>query len=68
MKLFQVNYLQDDDNGSYLTVGTNEDIAETITERELSSEKWNDESCLHYFNTIEIKEVDGYKIAVENKN
>lgn len=51
------------DDYSYLTVGTNEDTEETIRKREY--EKRNDWNCLYFLGANEIKEVDGHKIIVE---
>ena len=63
MKLFQCNYLENNDDETYLTVGNDSDTEDFIKERELSKTKdWN---CLYYFGVNEITEVDGYKIIVE---
>lgn len=63
MKLFQVNYLENNDDEQYLTVGTDEDTPETIEKREY--EKRNDWNCLYFLGATEVREVDGYKIIVE---
>lgn len=63
MKLFQVNYLENNDDETYLTVGTDEDTSETIEKREY--EKRNDWNCLYFLGAREISEVDGHKIIVE---
>lgn len=61
MKLFQVDYMDDCDDGMYLTVG---DSLEEVEEREckkLSSEL----SCFMGCWVFEVNEVDGHKIIVE---
>lgn len=63
MKLFQVNCLENNDDYSYLTVGTNEDTEETIEKREY--EKRNDWNCLYFLGATEIKEVGGRKIIIK---
>lgn len=63
MKLFQVNYLENNDDETYLTVGTDDDTSETIEKREY--EKRNDWNCLYFLSAREIEEVDGHKIIVE---
>ena len=65
MKLFNVDYTQDDDNGSYLTVGKDFDDDKSIMRRELSSKRWEDQSCLYHFDVSEVTKVDGYNIKVE---
>ena len=67
MKLFRIDYLLDDDDGSYLTVGEEKDTCEIIRQRELSSDRWRDEDCLWVFVVTEIVEVDGYPILVGDK-
>lgn len=62
-KLFQINYLQDNDDGHYLTVGEDNDTEETIRDREYG--RMEDTSCLYFFNASLIEEVDGRKIHVE---
>lgn len=68
MKLFNIVYTQDNDNGSYLVVGEDSDDDKSIINKELSSVKWEDQSCLYHVDAIEITEIDGYKIIVERKN
>lgn len=63
MKLFQVNYLENNDNEAYLTVGTDDDTSETIEKREY--EKRDDWNCLFFLGATETTEVDGHKITVE---
>ena len=62
MKLFQVNYLENNDDETYLTVGEDNDTAKTIEKREY--EKRNDWNCLYFLGATEIIEVDGLKINV----
>lgn len=63
MKLFQCNYLENNDDETYLTVGEDSDTVETISDRELNRrDDWN---CLYFFNVKEIKEVNGHKIIVK---
>lgn len=62
-KLFQINYMQDNDDGSYLTVGEDTDTKESVRDREY--EKLKDKSCLYFFDARLIEEVDGHKITVE---
>lgn len=64
MKLFEIRYLQDMDEGQYLIVGNDNDTEKTIEEKELNSERWKDKSCLYSFYATEIKEVDGHRILV----
>lgn len=63
MKLFKVNYLENNDEVTYLTIGTDEDTCETIEKREY--EKRNDWNCLYFLRAKEVTEVDGRKIIVE---
>lgn len=63
MKLFQVHYLDSNDGGSYLAVGTDEDTCETIEKRE--SKKRNNLELLYFLRAREIKEVDGHEIMVK---
>lgn len=63
MKLFQINYLENNDDVSYLTVGEDSDTTETIEKREY--QKRNDWNCLYFLGATEIKEVGGHKIIVE---
>lgn len=61
LKLFMVNYMDDCENESYLTVGNSK---EEVKERE--EEKLQEEcSCFMYCVVIEIDEIDGHKIVVE---
>lgn len=62
-KLFQINYMQDNDDYSYLTVGEDTDTEESVRDREY--EKLKDKSCLYFFSARLIEEVDGHKIIVE---
>ncbi len=63
MKLFLINYMEDNDKTYYLTIGTDEDTAKTIEKREYEKKKdWN---CLYFLYAEEISEVDGHKIAVK---
>lgn len=59
-KLYRVNYLQDNDSGTYLTIGSDDDTEDTVTARELES--FGDKSCLYSFHATEVKEVKGHKI------
>lgn len=63
-KLYKVDYLQDMDFGTYLTIGDNNDTDETVTKREL--EVFGDTSCLYSFYAKEINEVKGHKIVIED--
>lgn len=63
MKLFLVNYLENNDEESYLTIGTDDDTNETIEKRE--RQKRNDWNCLYFLSSTEIKEIDGHRIIVE---
>lgn len=61
MKLFRVDYMDDNDNDTYLTIGNSvEEVEERETEK-LSSEL----SCFLRCFVFEIDEVDGHKIIVE---
>ena len=62
-KLFQINYQQDNEYDSFLTVGEDNDTEESIRNRE--HEKFKDKSCLFFFDAVLIDEVDGHKIIVE---
>lgn len=64
MKLFRIDYLEDDDDECYLTVGSDDDSEDSIKERELN--KRDDWNCLYYLHAREVKEVDGHKIFVED--
>lgn len=63
VKLFQVNYLENNDNESYLTVGTDYDTSETI--EKIEYEKRNDWNGLYFLFAREISKVDGHKIIVK---
>lgn len=63
MKLFRIDYLEDDDHECYLTVGNDDSTEDSIKERELN--KRDDWNCLYYLFAIEIKEVGGHRIIVE---
>lgn len=63
MKLFRVDYLEDDDDESYLTVGNDSDTEDSIEERERN--KRDDWNCLYYLHAREVEEVDGHRIIVE---
>ena len=63
MKLFKIDYMENNDDGSYLTVGSDYDTEETIEQREY--DKRDDWNCLYFLGATEIKEVDGYRIIVE---
>lgn len=63
MKLFQISYMQDDDEGSYLTVAKDEDTEESIKKRELTKRDWE---CLYFLSALEITEVDGYPVTVSD--
>lgn len=61
MKLFIVDYMDDCDNETYLTVGNSK---EEVEERE--SEKLQKEcACFMYCFVREVNEIDGHKIIVE---
>lgn len=62
MKLFLVNYLEDNYDGHYLTVGTDQDTEEDIEKREYDKKDWG---FLYFFGVTEIKEVNGHKIILE---
>lgn len=64
MKLFMINYMEDDDEDSYLTIGKDDETEESVKEREIR--KRDDWNCLHFLYTKEIEEVDGHKILVES--
>lgn len=63
MKLFRIDYLEDDDHECYLTVGNDGDTEDSIKERELN--KRDDWNCLYYLFAREVREVDGHRIIVE---
>ena len=61
MKLFKVNYIDDGDDGSYLTVGN---LKEEVEERE--KDKLCDKlSCCMGYWVFAVNEVDGHKIFVD---
>ena len=63
MKLFIVDYMDDCDDDSYLTVG---ESLEEVQKRE--EEKLYEEcACLMYCYVREIREVDGYEVSVKGK-
>ena len=64
MKLFRVDYSEDDDDESYLTVGNDNDTEDSIEKREY--DKRDDWNCLYYLYAQEVKEVDGHRIIVED--
>jgi len=66
MKLFYVDYMEDMDSNSYLKVGEDSDTEDSIKEKELLG-FLKDIDCLYYVGVNEIKEVDGYKVILENK-
>ena len=61
MKLFQVDYIDDCDEGTFLTVGNSKEEVEERVARELSQEL----SCYMGSWVYEIDEVDGYKVTIE---
>ena len=61
MKLFQVDYMDDCDDGTFLTVGNS---IEEVKER-VSKELSKDLSCYMGSWVYEIDEVDGYKVTIE---
>lgn len=63
MKLFQVNYMENNDDETYLTVGEDADTEESIKEREYN--KRDDWNCLYFLGAREVTEVDGHKIIVQ---
>ena len=64
MKLFNVSYLQGNYDGSYLTVGEDNDTPETIREREMKSTRWENPSELDSLSVKEITEIEGYNISL----
>lgn len=63
MKLYEVNYMEDCETCSYLTVGNDDDTPESIEKRE--TEKLQEKnSCFMGCWATEISEVDGHKIQV----
>lgn len=67
MKLFNVSYMQGNYDGSYLTVGEDNDTIETIEERELKSTRWVDQDSIDSLKAKEITDIDGYQISLLNK-
>lgn len=63
MKLFRVDYMEKNNDETYLTVGSDSDTEDSIEEREYN--KRDDWNCLYYLHARELKEVDGHKIFVE---
>ena len=64
-KLFQCNYLENNDDGAYLTVGCDDDTEETVRAREIKKrDNWN---CLYLFGVRQIVEIDGHKIMSAEK-
>ena len=61
MKLFKVNYMDDCETDSFLTVGNSIEEVKERVERELSK----DLPCYMGSWVHEIDEVDGYKVTVE---
>lgn len=61
MKLYQVDYIDDCDDGTYLTIGNSKEEVEERENKKLSSEL----SCFMGCWVFEINEVDGHKITVE---
>jgi len=68
MKLFNVSYMQDNYDGSYLTVGDDSDTPKTIEERELKSSRWADEEVILYsLHAKEVTEIEGYRVSISPK-
>lgn len=61
MKLYQVDYMDDCDNESYLTVGNSQEEVEERETKSLSTKC----SCFMGCWVFEIDEVDGHKIVVD---
>lgn len=61
MKLFKVNYIDDCDYDSYLTVGNSIEEVEERETKKLSSEL----ACFMELWVFEIDEVDGHKIIID---
>ncbi len=61
MKLFRVDYMDDYDDETYLTVGNSKEEVEERETNELQKECWCFMGCW----VFEINEVDGHKIIVE---
>lgn len=64
MKLFLVEYMDDNDMESELCVGKS---AEEVEQKE-SSRLIDNGCCLIFLHAHEISEVDGYKVRLEKKN
>lgn len=63
MKLFIVDYMDDCDDDSYLTVG---ESLEEVQKRE-EEKLYKECACFMYCYVREINEVDGYEIIVKSK-
>ena len=61
MKLFRVDYMDDCDDDTYLTIGNSKEEVEKREKTKLSSEL----SCFMGCWIFEIDEVDGHKIVVD---
>lgn len=61
MKLIRVDYMDDCENDTYLTVGNSKEEVEERETKRLGEEC----SCFMYCVVFEINEVDGHKIIVE---
>ena len=64
MKLFKVNYMEDNDYDSYLTVGNSIEEVQKREENKLMSER----SCIMFCHVYEVNEVDGCQIIVKPYN
>lgn len=62
MKLFEVRYMENNDDECYLTVGKDADTNETIEKREI--DKRDDWNCLYFLKAREITRVDGHRVVV----
>lgn len=62
MKLFRVDYMDDNDLETYLTVGESKEEVEEREKKKLQESL----SCFMFCFVYEIDEVDGYKIEVKN--
>lgn len=61
MKLFRVDYMDDCDDETYLTVGNSKEEVEERETKRLQEEC----SCFMYCYVFEITKVDGHKIFVK---
>lgn len=61
MKLFLVDYMDDCESYSYLTIGNSEEEVREREFKKLAVEL----SCLMYCFVSEVNEIDGHKIIVE---